>query len=252
MENLFQIKLISCLLVLVIAFTAGLYPFVRRIKGRRRHDFPIGESLAAGVFLGAGLMHMLGDSAQVFISKGFDYPLPFLLAGAMFLLLLFLEHLGREVYEYRSGTSPVFAILAVVMLSVHSFLAGTALGLSSSFSVVIVILLAILAHKWAASFSLSVQLNKSELKMATGFLLFSIFAVMTPLGILFGNIVLHHLTHRPLVAPIFTALAAGTFLYLGTLHGLKQSVMVEKCCDLKRFNFVIIGFAIMAVIAIWI
>lgn len=251
MPYLIHIKAISCLLVLAVAFISGIYPFMKRLKDQSGHGFPIGESLAAGVFLGAGLMHMLGDSAQEFASKGFDYPFPFLLAGTTFLLLLFIEHVSREVYEHRSASSPTFAVLAVVMLSIHSFLAGAALGLSDSISVVIILLLAIVAHKWAASFSLAVQINKSSINMRLGFILFLVFAVMTPLGILFGSDITNHFSKYPLLEPIFSALAAGTFLYLGTLHGLKHSVLIEKCCDLKRFNFVIIGFAIMAIVAIW-
>ena len=42
--------------------------------------------------------------------------------------------------------------------------------------------------------------------------------------------------------PILLSASAGTFLYLGTLHGLERCVMVERCCNLKDFSFVIIGF----------
>ena len=247
-----SIKWISIILILVVTAIAGYYPFFKRIKDRTaRLDFPIGESLACGVFLGAGLMHMLGDSAQDFIHEGYNYPVPFLLAGITFLVLLLLEHIGREIYEKDGGGSSGFAILAMLMLSIHSFLAGAALGLSQSLSVAVVILLAILAHKWAASFALSVQLNKSTLSIRTGLSLFTIFALMVPLGILLGDFATQHLAQHPLLEPVFSALAAGTFLYLGTLHGLKQSVMVEKCCNLKRFSYVIVGFVIMAVVAIW-
>jgi zinc transporter ZupT len=87
--------------------------------------------------------------------------------------------------------------------------------------------------------------------MKTNIFLFGIFALMVPLGVVFGTLATQYLTQYPLVEPIFSALAAGTFLYLGTLHGLKHAVMIEKCCDLRRFTLVIIGFAIMAVVAVW-
>lgn len=251
MENLLQIKLISCLLVLIVTFIGGIYPFTKSIHGYRRYSFPIGEPLTAGIFLGAGLLHMLNDATGSFIAEGYrHYPFSFLLAGIAFLVLLLLEHIGREVYESSSDDSSVFAILAMVLLSIHSFLAGAALGLSHTFSMVIIILFAIVAHKWAASFALAIQLNKSHLRTSTNVLLFSIFAITTPLGILLGNTVLKHFNHYPLAAPVFTALSAGTFLYLGTLHGLKQSVLIQKCCDLKHFSFVILGFVIMAFAAI--
>jgi zinc transporter ZupT len=244
----------AIVLIFFVALLAGAYPFYQRIYQRgsaNLSSFQSGEALASGVFLGAGLLHMLSDSALRFNQLGYQYPLPFLLAGLTFLILLLLEHTGREVYEHRGESSPGFAILAFVMLSLHSFLAGAALGLSASLSVFIVILMAILAHKWAAGFALAVQITKSLLPLRSGLVLFLVFSVMTPAGIFAGHLVHSNLTSPSLVEPIFTALAAGTFLYLGTLHGLSRSIMVNKCCDLMNYLFVILGFSIMAVVAVW-
>ncbi|MCP4176333.1 MAG: ZIP family metal transporter [bacterium] len=248
---MFYTKLLSIILIYIITISAGFYPFLKKMKSEREFDFPIGESLAAGVFLGAGLLHMLSESVNGFKSSGYSYPFPFLLAGGVFLLLLFLEHLTREMYEHSHGESSAgFAILAAVMLSIHAFLAGAALGLSDSMSIFIIILIAILAHKWAASFALAVRITKSSLSTKYGIILFLIFSLMVPIGIVFGDIVSQGLTGHSLLEPIFTALAAGTFIYFGTLHGLKRSALVE-CCNLRQFNFVLLGFAIMAVVAIW-
>ena len=244
-----SIKLIFALIVLVITIIAGAYPFVRKSQNIHFHS-QIGEALAAGVFLGAGLIHMLGDSFSDFDSMHIDYPYPALLAGAVFLFFLLLEHIGKDIYQHH-GNSNAFAVLATVMLSIHSFLAGAALGVSGSLAVSIMIFLAIIAHKWAASFALSLQINKSSLTVKKGIFLFAIFAIMLPLGVVTGSTALTKLGHYPLIQPIFTAVAAGTFLYLGTLHGLERAVMVKDCCKLKTFSFVIIGFALMAVVAIW-
>ena len=180
----------------------------------------------------------------------YDYPFAFLLAGASFLLLLLLEHVGRELYQSK-GDSSAFAILAVVMLSLHNFLAGAALGLTTTLSMGLIILFAILAHKWAASFSLAVRINKSRVPIGWGVTMFVIFALMVPLGILMGTTVSHSLAQYPLLEPVFGSLAAGTFLYLGTLHGLDRAPLIEQCCNLKCFMFVIGGFILMAIVAIW-
>ena len=87
--------------------------------------------------------------------------------------------------------------------------------------------------------------------MRTGIFLFVIFALMLPLGVIFGSFSSEYLGNYPLIEPIFSGLAAGTFLYLGTLHGLERAVLVKDCCKLKTFSFVIVGFALMAVVAIW-
>jgi zinc transporter ZupT len=194
---------------------------------------------------------MLGDAAQGFFQLHYDYPFAFLIAGGSFLLLLLIEHAGQEIYKKKGEGSATFAILAVFMLSIHSFLTGAALGLTSSFSMTVIILLAILAHKWAASFSLAVQINKSDLPVKIGIFLFAIFSMMVPLGILIGAGVSRSLDTHPLIEPIFSSLAAGTFLYLGTLHGLDRATLITQCCNLKRFMLVIVGFSIMAVVAIW-
>ncbi len=250
-----HLKLISGCLIFLVTVIAGLYPFCKKQEMlaclSHELDFPIGESLAAGIFLGAGLMHMLADSVQNFYQLHVEYPVAFLLAGAVFLLLLWLEHVGREIYQHEGDRGNTFAVLATIMLSLHSFLAGTALGLSGSLSITLMILVAILAHKWAASLALSIHLNKSQLSLTARVSLFALFACMVPLGIVCGESATHLLTNYPLIEPIFTALAAGTFLYLGTLHGLERAVLVKQCCDLNRYTFVVIGFLVMAVVAIW-
>jgi zinc transporter ZupT len=244
-------KWLSVLLIFIVTLLAALFPFLNKYKLWQPRDFAKAEALAAGVFLGAGLIHMLGDAAAEFSAQSIQYPLAFLLAGSMFLLLLWFEHLGRRLYSHEGIESNGFAILAVLMLSIHSLLAGTVLGISGSFSVMIMILVAILAHKWAASFALSVQLNKSQLSLGVSIAWFSVFAVMFPIGVGLGSFISDDMSQYPLLAPIFYSLAAGTFLYLGTLHGLKRAILVEKCCDLKNFSFVILGFGLMAVVAIW-
>jgi solute carrier family 39 (zinc transporter), member 1/2/3 len=127
-------------------------------------------------------------------------------------------------------------------------LAGLALGMSGVLSS-IVLFFGILGHKWAAAFALSVQINKSNLSLKTRLIYFSIFAIMTPIGIFFGSTLNHFFSDALLLKAIFMALAAGTFLYIGTLHGLSQAVMVDRCCNKKEYVFVIIGFAVMAIIA---
>ncbi|OGT44634.1 MAG: zinc transporter [Gammaproteobacteria bacterium RIFCSPHIGHO2_12_FULL_38_11] len=244
-------KLVSLFLVLIITIIAGFYPFFKKIKNGKEQNFLIAESLAAGVFLGAGLMHMLGTASDGFYRLSYHYPFAFLLAGITFLFLLWLEHVGREIVTHQGTSSGSFAILATIMLSIHAFLMGAALGLSGSLSLAVVILLAILAHKWAESLALSIQINKSNFSHKTNIVLFCIFALMTPIGIILATAVTTKLNQYPLLEPIFSSLAAGTFLYLGTLHGLEKATLVKRCCDLNRFYFVIMGFSIMALVAVW-
>lgn len=244
-------KLLTLLAILLMTLVSGFYPFFHKWKTSEVKAFPISESLAAGIFLSVSLIHMLGAASDGFYQLNVKYPMAFLLAGCMFLFLLWLEHIGRELNARQGDSSGAFAILATIMLSVHAFLMGTALGLVDKLSVAVVIFFAILAHKWAESFSLAIQIHKSPFSTKKNIALFGFFALMTPLGILLGASAETFFGNYPMLPPIFSSLAAGTFLYLGTLHGLEKATLIRQCCDLKRFYFVILGFAIMAVVAIW-
>jgi len=103
--TLLNFKLFAALLILAITIIAGLIPFLKKHVAKMPTDFPIGEAFACGVFLGAGLLHMLGDAANDFIQLGYHYPFAFLLAGAMFLALLLLEHVSQEFYQHRGEQS---------------------------------------------------------------------------------------------------------------------------------------------------
>ena len=236
-------------LIFVVILLAGWIPFRQRLDQGSKLDFPIGETLGTGVFLGAAMMHMLPESQAMFVERGQHYPYAFLITGLVFLVFLWLEHLGKELYHHQDASHPAFALLAWLMLSVHSLVLGTALGFSQNYSLAFMLFLAIIAHKWAESFAIAVQLNKSSLSTRQSLMFFMIFALMTPLGIYLGWVLGHGVETHSALDPILIAVSAGTFLYLGTLHGLERCVMVQRCCNLRDFSFVIVGFLLMAAVA---
>ena len=246
------LKIIFALAIVAVILLAGWYPFKKRAKAGGDHvDFPIGETLATGIFLGAALMHMLPEANNLFVQMGYNYPFAFIVTGAVFLFFLWFEHLGKELYHHHDTNHPSFAILAWAMLSIHSLMLGTALGLNNNNSLVIMLFLAIITHKWAESFAIAMQLNKSSLSRRKSLMFFLSFSMMTPVGIFIGWYFGRGIETNSLFDPILIAASAGTFLYLGTLHGLERCVMVERCCNLRDFTYVIIGFLMMASVAAW-
>lgn len=246
------LKIFFGFLIFIVILLAGWYPFKKRLKDDQHIDFPVGETLATGVFLGAALLHMLPEASNLFSQLGYSYPFAFIITGAVFLVFLWFEHLGKELYHHHDASHPAFAILAWAMLSVHSVMLGAALGLAHHNSMIIMLFLAIITHKWAESFAIAVQLNKSSMSTNKSMIFFFIFSLMTPIGIYFGWYFGHGIETNSIFDPILIAASAGTFLYLGTLHGLERCVMVERCCNLRDFSFVIIGFLLMASVAIYV
>jgi zinc transporter 1/2/3 len=118
-------------------------------------------------------------------------------------------------------------------------------------TVAYVLMLAILAHKWAASFALACQISQSGLSTKWCLFGFVLFSLMAPAGVIGAAVATPYLTQNPLLEPCANAIAAGTFLYLGTLHGLEKAIMVKHCCNLRHFAFVIFGFCVMSLVALW-
>ncbi len=219
-----SLKIIFAVSIFIVILIAGWYPFKKRLKDDKHIDFPIGETLATGVFLGAALLHMLPESNTLFKEMGYNYPFAFIITGVVFLIFLWFEHLGKELYHHHDAEHPAFAILAWAMLSVHSLMLGAALGFTQYNSMIIMLFLAIITHKWAESLAIAIQLNKSSMSTRKSMVFFFFFSLMTPLGIYFGWYFGHGVETNSLFDPILIAASAGTFLYLGTLHGLERCV----------------------------
>jgi zinc transporter 1/2/3 len=111
--------------------------------------------------------------------------------------------------------------ILMIALSMHSIFEGIALGLEKSTSNTINILIAITLHKWAASMSLGISLNKTFPDEFRKILYLIItFACATPLGIIFGLA----LGEAPAMVDItFSCLAGGTFIYIAC-----SEVIVEE------------------------
>jgi len=249
MESL-HLKIVLVALVVAVGLAGGL-PLFRRREAKEGPVLVLGEALACGVFLGAGLIHMLNDATVDFEQAGVEYPLAMVIAGIAMLLLLFLEHMGNKLADSRDEAARVLPLLTTVILAIHSFLVGAALGTSDEIGMVVVISLAVVAHKGAAAFALSIELLRSPLSSLTARLCFFAFVAMFPLGCAVGWIGAAATGDHPLWEAVFSSLAAGTFLYLGTLHGLAANTLIARCQNRMDFTFVTMGFVVMAVVAIW-
>jgi zinc transporter 1/2/3 len=254
--SLLSFKILAALIILLITVLGGIWPFLKKANVQQGvapiFDFPMGESLAVGIFLGAGLLHMLPDAAHDFYQAGYSYPFPFLIAALGFLLLLSLEHISNSLKEHGNTLLSSVALLTATMLSIHSLLEGAAVGIAGNFATMIIIFIAIIAHKGAASFALATHLNRSRLSFPLIFFAFSFFALMTPIGIFVGSWVNAASSTHVLLTPIFSALAAGTFLYIGTLHGLDRAILIKHCGNRREFSLMILGFTVMATVALWV
>lgn len=265
--DLLSIKIVLLVAVLAAGVLGGAIPLRRRDAPESANLFRFGNAFAAGVFLGAGLIHMLPDATEAWQALGWHYPMAYLLATFAIILLLLVEHVllpdrahlhshapsGEPFLHIDELPSPLTAYAVLVALSAHSFVAGLALGAQPKISSALIISAAILAHKTTAGFALGVSLARGRLPRRRAWALLLVFAVATPLGILIGT-VLDHTLEGPvqlLIEATFLSLAAGTFAYIATIDILRDEFQ-EGQDQWSQWLFVTLGAALMAVLAIWV
>lgn len=262
-------KATFAVLIFVAAAVGGLIPLTGSLGSKRSRFMSWGNAFAAGVFLGTGLIHMLGEAGRAWTTLGWSYPMPLLLAAVGFMLFLLLEHvllpqdahsvahahsgdaLPSEEVERLSGSGIPHALL--VALSIHSVIAGVALGGQATFSGAFYIFVAIIAHKSSAAFALGVALRRSTIASARSRWFVVLFSLATPTGILAGAVVgglLRSMAGRYFDAA-FLALAGGTFIYIASMDIL-QDEFLHTGGRLVKWLFAAAAIALTAVLSIWI
>ena len=183
------------------------------------------------------------------------YPFASLFCVIGFMALLMLDKISilcsRAADPNQSKHLLAYAL--TLAISIHAFIEGAALGVNTTLATVSIIFIAILAHKGSESFSLATTLSRSPLSLTRVNILFLSFAMVTPIGIALGSVVSHHFvsTSGVLATAFFNALAAGTFLYIATMHNLKE-YLLHGTRHAMNFTCMVLGLTIMAVVAIWV
>ncbi len=249
-------KILAALLILVTSLVAGISPLRKSHANPELRWLALGEALAGGIFLGIAFFHMLPD-AQVELQQAYGnlaYPYANLLCVGGFVILLFLEKVILQVGDQadRSRQTVVPYILPIV-LSIHALIEGTALGINTTLANVVLIFVAIIVHKGSESFALATNLGRSHLPLRRSMPIFLGWALMSPLGVLLGSLLVTQLhTHSGQVtAAIFNALAAGTFIYIATLHKTTHICTSKHIDHFIEFISFLLGLGLMAVVEIW-
>ena len=199
---------------------------------------------------------MLGDAQENFsaVLSDVDYPLALLVAGCGFLLALLTEKvlLGGRTLAGSVAETNTYPWVLLLLLSVHSLIAGISLGMEPAFAASLVLFLAILAHKGAAAFALAVSLQRAGTVQRTTVKTITLFSLTTPAGVALGLLFARVFEGRQAlyVEAVFDAIAAGTFLYIAILEILRESFESAEGRWLKAAGTVS-AFALMALVALW-
>lgn len=247
-------KIIAAVVVFIAGLATAIYPLKKKHALSHTESFELGEALASGIFLGAAFFHMLPDAIKLFgqVNNAMTYPIPEAICLSGFLLMLFLERLSLTRSAQHSKLSIPY-ILAIILI-IHALTEGAALGIGTTLSETTMIFIAIIAHKGSESFALCITMLRHHLPTRRIMAIIVFFALMTPIGIGLGMI-LHQLAfvgdQGKLLAASFDAFAAGTFLYISTLHHTRFHQHSEETHGMTEFACLVLGLVTMGVIALW-
>lgn len=253
--SLLLYKIIAGILILITSLVAVIYPIKMRAHPAHRPILELGDAFASGIFLGAALFHMLPDAISGFANALPDvhYPVAEFFCACGFLVLLFLERLAQCVPQVKDAKQAMPYMVALILI-IHSLIEGGVLGINATMATAFVIFVAIIAHKSSESFALAVILNRSHVSFRKMIIIVSVFSLMTPIGILLGTSMSSLLQYKTgqLWTAGFNAFAAGTFLYMSTLHHINHHERMHEAENLREFLFLFIGLSVMALLAMWV
>ena len=242
--------LFSIVVILIATLMGGLKPL--RDNRSDAKSYPLGEAFAAGVFLALALVMMLPASFTLFQQAlpGVKEPIASLIAIVSLLILLGISHVVRHLEEdgpktEGAGSNPSVPIIMTVMIAIPSFFMGAALGVSETQEAVL-ILIAILLHKSSAAFALALKLTDSSLSEFRARLIFALFVLATPAGILLGSGLGGKMSSQGLILMRATvlAMATGTFLFMGTLSELQRTPLIQRCRHWRGFLAMLAGLTV--------
>ena len=250
--TLITYKIIAAIIIGITSIITVAYPIAVRAYPKHRPFLELADAFASGIFLGAALFHMLPEARHdLLLSVGaHDYPLAELLCAGGFLLLLLLERIANIHHAAKQSTQIIPYMFALILI-IHALIEGAAVGVNTTFAGAFVIFIAIVAHKSSESFALAVILNQHNLRLARIITIIIVFSLMTPLGIILGTQLTSTLPEKSslLLTGSFNAFAAGTFLYMSTLHHMNHHKKQHEGEGLIEFGALFVGLIVMAVAA---
>ncbi len=232
MENI-VLKLISIFVIFLLTLLGGLLPFLSVYRKEEAKFFICGQHFARGIFLGTALLHIFPEAMLGFyrLYPEIDYPVIALILVTTLVLLNLIEYIVLYFFRRSVSETQHFTVyLLIIFLSVHSIIEGAALGVGATVAEILIILIAILAHKGSAAFALVIKMQQYTLSKKFVLKILLLFACMTPLGILAGSVIENFQRGQggQLTLSIINAITAGTFLFIACFEQEQLSRIISQ------------------------
>lgn len=257
MHALFTHKPLLSFIIFVWSLAGGLLPASLDLEQQPRLLAAL-NAFSRGLFLGLGIVHFFPDAlASIsthhtpgFVSQFLSRYAALLCATGITLIILALVATEQRLQATLARTrQQCLAYLVLFMLSLHSLLAGLALGMEASLAGIMILFIAIMSHKSFAALGLGVKLRVNQLSQTRTIWLIVLFSLMTPVGIYLGLVMqalpASHISH--VADALLHTFLAGLFIYLA-LFDDNQNAFATPIQALS-FSAGFIATAVISVVA---
>lgn len=141
-----------------------------------------------------------------------------------------------------SIASKLTPYILLIALGLHSFFEGLALGLGDTIGRTLVMLGAILVHKWAESLSLGISFVRAKTDKTNFIAMSIVFGIISPLGVVVGWVLSE--SDYQIIQGIFLALSTGTFLYVACTEVIVEEFSVGGYRVIKFILYMLAAFFI--------
>lgn len=152
------------------------------------------------------------------------------------------EHEHEHEHDHKNKGSSITPYILLIALGFHGLFEGMALGIQKDFKSTISLMLAIIAHKWAASLTLGISFVKSGIEKRQLIIMMIIFSLIGPIGVFIGIILSKEANDT--VQGIFLSITVGTFIYIACTEVLVEEFESPNYKYLKFLMFMLGGIFI--------
>jgi zinc transporter 1/2/3 len=277
------IKLIGGCSCLVLSVIAAL---IARLRFFETHPDALSYANIAGggVILAVAFSHLIPEVQEGFSELDTNgYPLGFAIVIVGYVLILLLEkvifHHGHAHGELKVNTKKdnhqekskllfeeeddvdietqkrntiITPLALTIALSIHSLFEGIVFGVQKNHSSTLNVMIAIISHKPLETLFVAIVMVKEKVSLLVYVLLIIAVAISTPIGIGIG-VVVQNSEAPALLFAVFTALAAGSFIYISTTEIIAEEFQASRKAPVRwaKFFFFLLGVGIILILKIW-
>jgi len=154
--------------------------------------------------------------------------------------------------ETQKKNTIITPLALTIALSIHSLFEGIVFGIQKNHSSTLNVMIAIISHKPLETLFVAIVMVKEKVSNLVYILLIIAVGVSTPIGIGIG-VVVQNSEAPALLFAVFTALAAGSFIYIATTEIIAEEFQASRKAPVRwtKFFFFLLGVGVILILKIW-